>query len=177
MGNKENNPKQLNSKRKIAGAYFPAILSFILLVFFDQIVKYLVDSKMELYSSIPVIKDVFEIRYIRNPGAAWGIFANQQILFYIITIIVCIIGVWYYIRLSKKNLFKDVRMVTILILAGAVGNFIDRLRFQYVIDFFYFKLIDFPVFNIADCYVTVGFAILIILVLFKYKEEDFEKLK
>ena len=64
----------------------------------------------------------------------------------------------------------------VLILSGAVGNFIDRVRFQYVIDFFYFKLIDFPVFNVADCYVTVGFILLLILILFKYKEDDFENI-
>lgn len=163
--------------KKSAGCYLPAFLSFLILVFLDQLVKYIVDRNMELYSSIPVIKDIFEIRYIRNTGAAFGLLADKQIIFYICTVIVLIFGVLFYIRCVKRNMFKDIRRVIVLILSGAVGNLIDRLRFQYVIDFFYFKLIDFPVFNIADCYVTIGFIFLIILMLFKYKDEDFEKLK
>ncbi len=177
MNENVNEVSKLNHKKGSAGCYLPAFLSFLVLVFLDQYIKYLVDKNMELYSSIPVVKDVFEIRYIRNPGAAWGILADKQILFYIGTIIVIIFGVFVFIRCTQRNMFGTIRCLIVLILSGAVGNFIDRLRFQYVIDFLYFKLIDFPVFNLADCYVTIGFAILIFLVLFKYKDEDFEKLK
>ena len=125
------------------------------------------------YDSIPIIKGIFELHYIQNPGAAWGMFANKQILFYICTVVVFIFGVRFYIRCAKTALFKDIQVLIVLILAGAAGNFIDRIRFQYVIDFLYFKLINFPVFNVADCYVTVGFIFLIFLILFKYKEDDF----
>ena len=86
-------------------------------------------------------------------------------------------GIMFFVRCTKKNVFKDIRLLIVLILSGAVGNMIDRIRYQYVIDFLYFKWIDFPVFNIADCYVTVGFILLIILILFKYKDEDFERIK
>lgn len=177
MEDNVNKVSKSNMGKKSAGCYLPAFLSFLILVFLDQLVKYIVDRNMELYSSIPVIKDIFEIRYIRNPGAAWGLLADKQILFYICTVIVLIFGILFYIRCVKRDMFKDIRRVIVLILSGAVGNLIDRLRFQYVIDFFYFKLIDFPVFNIADCYVTIGFVFLIFLMLFKYKDEDFEKLK
>ena len=105
-----------------------------------------------------------------------GMFQNKQILFYICTVIVLILGIMIYIRCLALNQYKDLRILLVLILSGAVGNFIDRVRFQYVIDFFYFKLIDFPVFNVADCYVTVGFILLLILILFKYKEDDFENI-
>lgn len=163
-------------KHLIAGSYLPAIISFLILVFIDQISKYFVDHNMKLYDSIPVLEDVFEIYYIQNPGAAWGMFENKQIFLYISTVIVLIISCVVYVRCVKTNQFKDIRILLVLILSGAVGNFIDRLRFQYVIDFLYFKLIDFPVFNIADCYVTVGFFFMLILLLFKYKEEDLEYL-
>ena len=103
-------------------------------------------------------------------------FQNKQILFYICTVIVLILGIMIYIRCLALNQYKDLRILLVLILSGAVGNFIDRVRFQYVIDFFYFKLIDFPVFNVADCYVTVVFILLLILILFKYKEDDFENI-
>lgn len=161
---------------KIAGKLLSAILSFFVLIGLDQISKYYIDKHMNLYDSITVIPNVFEIHYIRNAGAAWGMFQNKQILFYICTVIVLILGIILYLRCLRMNRYKDLRILLILILSGAVGNFIDRIRFQYVIDFFYFKLIDFPVFNVADCYVTVGFIVLLLLILFKYKEEDFETL-
>ena len=161
---------------KIAGKLLSAILSFFVLIGLDQISKYYIDKHMNLYDSIALIPNIFEIHYIRNAGAAWGMFQNKQILFYICTVIVLILGVGLYLRCLSMNRYTDLRIVLILILSGAIGNFIDRIRFQYVIDFFYFKLIDFPVFNIADCYVTVGFIILLLLILFKYKEDDLETL-
>ena len=164
------------STKKIAGNYLLAILSFVMLVAIDQISKYYITTNMQLHDSIAVIEGVFEIHYIHNPGAAWGLFENQQLLFGVCTIVACVVGVVLYIRCVRANQFKGLQVMLVLILSGAIGNFMDRIRFQYVIDFLYFKLIDFPVFNIADCYVTVGFVITIILVLFIYKEEDFEVL-
>lgn len=158
----------------IAGRYIPAIISVIILTFIDQITKYYIAGHLEIYDSIPVIKDVFEIHYIRNSGAAWGLLQDRQILFYIITVFVLLLICVLYYKLSKTDSYKDIKILLILITSGAIGNFIDRVRFQYVIDFLYFKLINFPVFNVADCYVTVSFILLIILILFKYKESDFE---
>lgn len=162
--------------KQIAGNLLPAIICFVILVLIDQITKYWITHNMDLYSSISVINNVFEIHYIRNPGAAWGLFANRQILFYIGTIIAFILGIWFYRRCAKSGHFLDFQIIIVLILAGAMGNFIDRIRFQYVIDFLYFKLIDFPVFNVADCYVTIGFFCLAYLLLFKYTEEDLKGL-
>lgn len=167
--------KTLHRKHLIAGStYLPAIISFFILIFLDQLTKYLITKYLELYDSIPIIKDVFEIHYIRNSGAAWGIFEDKQMLFYFCFILVLILGILFYIRCVKLGRFKDIRILVILVLAGGAGNFIDRIRFKYVIDFLYFKLIDFPVFNVADCYVTIGFFLMIFLLLFKYKEEDIE---
>lgn len=169
------NTELIHKKRPVAGRpYLPAILSFLILVFLDQLSKYLIVQNMKLYDSIPIIKDIFEIHYIRNSGAAWGIFKDKQIFFYICFLFVLILGCIFYVRCVKAERFKDIRILLVLILAGGAGNFIDRVRFQYVIDFLYFKLIDFPVFNIADCYVTIGFFVMIFLLLFKYKEEDIE---
>ena len=173
----EKNENVLNIKRRIVGTYLPAILSFCVFVGLDQFVKYIVDKNMELYSSIVIWKTVFEIHYLQTPGAAWGLFENKQILFILCTVIVLAAGIMFFVRCTKKNVFKDIRFLIVLILSGAVGNMIDRIRYHYVIDFLYFKWIDFPVFNIADCYVTVGFILLIILILFKYKDEDFERIK
>ena len=168
------NDNLLHKKKLIAGNFLPAIISFLILVFFDQLTKYLIDHNMDLYDSISVIGNIFEIHYIRNSGAAWGMLANKQALFYICTMFVIIVGCLLYIRCAETGKYRDIQSVLLLILSGAVGNFIDRLRFQYVIDFLYFKLIDFPVFNIADCYVTIGFFLMVILFFFKYKEDDLE---
>ena len=170
------NDNLIHKNKIIAGSYLPAIISFLILVFLDQLTKYIVTHTMALYESIPVIKDVFEIHYIRNPGTAWGLLANKQLLFRCCTILVFIIGITVYIRCVQLSKFRDIRILLVLILAGGMGNFIDRIRYEYVVDFLYFKLINFPIFNIADCYVTVGFILLLLIVFFKYKEEDFEDL-
>lgn len=172
--NQTNHNSNLISKRKIAGSYLLAILSFMILVVIDQLSKYYITTTMKLHDSIPVIKDVFEIHYIHNPGAAWGMLENQQLLFAICAIVASIFGAIYYVKCLQANTMKALRICIVVILAGAIGNLIDRVRFQYVIDFIYFKLIDFPVFNIADCYVTVGFFVMIIFVLFVYKDEQLE---
>ena len=72
--------------------------------------------------------------------------------------------------------FWPIRLIAIAILAGAWGNMIDRMLYAYVVDFFYFKLINFPIFNVADIYVSVGTVILVVLVLFYYKDEDMDRL-
>ena len=164
------------SNNKIAGKIIPAIISVIILVSFDQIAKNIVDNHFSLYGSIDVIPDILQIYYIRNSGAAWGILQNMQILFYIITSICLIFLLYTYIKLSINNCFKILRILIIFLFSGALGNFIDRIRFQYVIDFIYFKLINFPVFNIADCYVTVSVFIILFLFIFIYNEDDFNNI-
>ena len=149
---------------------FIIISSF--LIFLDQITKYYVTKNLKNGGIKIFFNDIFEIFYYENNGAAFGILKGWQLFFYIITIIVFLL-IFYYIyklELNKKMLplFLDI----ILIFSGAAGNFIDRIRLKYVIDFIYFKPIDFPVFNVADSYITVGCFIFIFLVLFVYKNED-----
>ena len=81
-----------------------------------------------------------------------------------------------YIRMPKTKLFLPLRKAAVLILAGAIGNFIDRVRYGYVVDFFYFELIDFPIFNVADICVTVPMVAIIVLLLFVYKDEDLNQI-
>ena len=167
------NDNLIHKNKIIAGSYLPAIISFLILVFLDQLTKYIVTHTMALYESIPVIKDVFEIHYIRNPGTAWGLLANKQLLFRCCTILVFIIGITVYIRCVQLSKFRDIRILLVLILAGGMGNFIDRIMWHYVIDFIYFKWINFPVFNVADIYVCISALLIIYCLLFKYKDEEF----
>lgn len=165
--------KNNSSKSMIAGNILPAIISIIILVLTDQLTKFFIVNKLKLDESIPVIDGVFEIRYIRNAGAAWGVFQNKQIIFYLITVVALFICIYSFIKCAKTGKYLDIKVLIIMIMSGAIGNFIDRLRFKYVIDFLYFKLINFPIFNVADCYITIGVFVLLFLMIFKYKEEDY----
>lgn len=158
--------------------YLIPIISAGILIWIDQITKYLVDSRMDLHESIPVIQDVFEIRYIQNSGTAWGLFAgmNMHTFFVIMTIVLMVIMVFAYVRLSGNRKFLPLNVTLVILFAGAIGNMIDRIRYHYVIDFLYFKLIDFPIFNVADIYVVVSMFMLAYLILFHYKDEDLKGL-
>ena len=125
---------------------------------------------------ITIIPDVFQLLYVENRGAAFGILQNKQWVFLIITAIVLAALIWALPRMSRERHFLPLRLCLCFIGAGAVGNMIDRIFRGYVVDFFYFKLIDFPVFNVADIYVTTSAIVLIFLIVFLYKEEDFDRL-
>ena len=154
-----------------------ACISILLLIGLDQFVKFLITSHMALYDTKPVIKQVFHITYIQNKGAAWGSLQGKRYFLLAITILVLAFLVYFYVRMLKLNKYKDLRILFIFVFSGAAGNMIDRIRLGYVIDMFDFRLINFPVFNVADCYVTIGLALFIIMILFIYKDEDFNFLK
>ncbi len=151
--------------------YFIGLIAVILGVALDQYTKYLAVNHLQ-NNPISIIEGVFELRYLENRGAAFGMFQNRQTFFLIITIItLCLIGYLYY-RLPKTKHFLWLRVCLISITAGAIGNMIDRIRLKYVVDFLYFELIDFPIFNVADIFASVATCGLIVLLLFYYKEED-----
>ena len=153
--------------------YIITILSTAVLLFLDQIAKYLAVLHLKGQATIPIIKNVFELRYLENQGAAFGIMQGKKTFFVIGTLIFLVIVIILYHNIPLTKRFTPIRIVAVLIVAGAIGNMIDRVVHQYVIDFFYFKLINFPIFNVADIYVTLSAIALIIVVLFYYKEEDF----
>lgn len=151
------------------------IISFIIgLIAIDQLTKYFAWTNLRGSLGIPIIKGVFELQYLENRGAAFGILQNRQIIFLLITVIAAVILSYIYIRIPEEKKYTPLRICYVLLMAGAIGNMIDRAIRGYVVDFFYFKLIDFPIFNMADIYVTVTMILLLILILFYYKEEDLE---
>ena len=103
--------------------------------------------------------------------------SGARYFFLILTVVIVAIVIYVSIKMPHTNRMVPLRGTLILLSAGAVGNFIDRLCFGYVRDFIYFKLINFPVFNVADIYVTVSVIIFAILILFVYKEDEFEFIK
>ena len=154
--------------------YISAFISIVILIFIDQYTKILALTHLKDQDPFVIWDGVFELRYLENRGAAFGMLQNQQVFFIIMTVIVLIAIVFIYKRTPDTKRYLPLRLTAIFITAGAIGNMIDRMFRGYVVDFFYFSLIDFPIFNVADIYVTVTFFILAILLLFYYKDSELE---
>lgn len=158
------------SKKKV----LKGVLLIFLFVLIDQVTKQLAVTFLKDSSNISIIKGVFSLQYLENRGAAFGIFQNQTIFLVILTVAVIALLAYGFFKLPDEKHYRPIEYTLILIVSGAIGNFIDRIINHYVIDFFYFELIDFPIFNVADCYVTVSAFLLVLLCIFYYKEEDFD---
>ena len=154
--------------------YLIALGLFILIIIFDQLTKLLVVHNMELGESIPVIRDVFEIHYIQNTGMAWGLFSGKTWLLALFSVVMLAALLYVYHNIAEGRYYRMIRILLICIVGGAYGNLLDRIRLGYVIDFLYFKLINFPVFNVADIFVTISVILLILLMIFKYKGNDLD---
>lgn len=163
------------TKSKRTSCIIGIIVTAFLLVF-DQFTKYLAVSHLKDGNSIILIKDVFQLHYLENRGAAFGIFQGAKIGFVIITVILVIAMAYIYLHCPLEKRYVGIKIIIMFLMAGAFGNLIDRIRLDYVIDFFYFELINFPIFNVADIYVSCSVVVLFILFIFYYKEEDLEAL-
>ena len=132
----------------------------------DQFSKFLITANFELGQVKTVIAGFFDITYVRNYGAGFSILQNETSFLYMVSFLA--IGSLTYLLLTSKKSEKLYRFCYLLIISGSLGNFIDRIRFRYVVDFLDFVIFhyDFPVFNIADCYITVG-CFLLILAIFR----------
>ncbi|MCH5265630.1 MAG: signal peptidase II [Lachnospiraceae bacterium] len=145
---------------------------FILLIAFDRITKKMAAVYL-MKGDIKLIPNVLSLHYLENRGAAWGLFQNAFWLFFIITILVVVVMILFYARIPFEKSYWYLRFTVILLTAGAIGNFVDRAVWHYVVDFIYLEWIHFPVFNVADCYVCIAAVLFIHCLLFKYKDEEF----
>ncbi len=152
------------------------IIFFVLLVMIDQLTKKWAVLFLKGQDPVILIKNVFQLYYLENHGAAFGILEGKSAVFICITLIVLALIVYFYVRIPFQRKYRILRIFIVLIAAGALGNFIDRITQHYVVDFFYFCLIDFPVFNVADIYVTCATVLLIVTILFRFKDEDVNEL-
>ena len=153
--------------------YVFSLLCVLIGIIIDQYTKYLAVAHLQ-DAPFPVIEGVFELQYLENRGAAFGMLQNKQWFFLIITVVLLFFITKLYIGLPRTKRVIPLRIAMIFITAGAIGNMIDRIRLNYVVDFLYFKLIDFPIFNVADIYVTVSTFFIAFLILFYYKETEFD---
>ncbi len=147
------------------------LLIAIIVIAADQISKFAAVTYLKPVGDIPLIKGIFHLNFTTNKGASWGILEGKRWTFVIITIISLIVMLY----MLYKSRYKNSRLFCwsmALILGGAVGNFIDRVHVGEVVDMFYIKLIDFPVFNVADIALTAGAVCLVIYMLFIEGKED-----
>ena len=138
----------------------------ILVVVVDQLTKYIVQARLPLYGAIEVIPGFFSLTYVHNTGAAWSILSGQQLFLILVSLVEMAVLTWFLIKYMKeKNTIYCVALS--LMLGGAIGNLIDRVTLHYVRDFLDFIIFgyDFPVFNIADCCITLAMFGLIISVM------------
>jgi len=144
--------------------------SVILLIILDQLVKQWARVNLMFAGRIPIIEGIIGFRFTTNAGAAFGILQDARWFFVILTIIVIAVIIYFEFKFpyTKESLW--IRIPVALILAGAVGNFIDRLLFGYVVDMFEFLFINFPIFNVADILLVIGTFAYALVVLFILKE-------
>nr|WP_248483428.1 signal peptidase II [Tepidibacter aestuarii] len=138
------------------------IALFVFLVLLDQVTKYYALNFLSKIGSITIIDNMFNLTYVENRGAAFGMLQNQK-WFFILVAFVVVSFIVYYLR-TNKNISRLYQVSLVLILAGAIGNLIDRIRLNFVVDFFDF--IVWPVFNMADICVVIGGILLSYIIIF-----------
>lgn len=144
------------------------ILAAILIIAFDQITKILTVKNFSLGEVKEIIPRILSFTYVKNEGAAFGILQGARVFFIVLTIIVLLLAIYYVLKMRPASRLE--KWALSFIAGGAVGNFIDRAAFGYVRDFIMVEFIDFPVFNIADCFVCIGAGLYILYAFLDMKE-------
>lgn len=153
------------------------LLAIVLLVVFDQVFKYLAITRLKGQAPVSLIDGVLELRYLENKGAAFGMLQNKKALFVFMTIVMLTVVFYVLFKLPDQKKFVIWQVFLCCICAGGIGNMIDRVRFDYVVDYIYFVLIDFPIFNFSDILITIGTILLFIEILFFVKEDELQFLR
>ncbi len=127
-------------------------LTALLIVFFDQLTKFLITKNLKISQSLPIVNNIFHLTFVKNTGAGFGILKGYNVFLILISLIVIGVIFYYFRKIGDKEYF--LQLIVGFILGGTIGNLIDRIRLGYVIDFLDFRI--WPVFNVADSFVTVG---------------------
>ncbi len=151
-----------------------AIIFVLSLVGVDQLIKYFVIEYLKPIGVFELLEGFIRFRYVENTGAVFGSFASHTAVLTVVSIILLIVTVYFLV--TQKNKSKLVSFTLLLMIAGGIGNIIDRIRLHFVVDYIEPTFIDFAVFNFADCLITVGaFVLMIYLVIDIVKEEKQKK--
>lgn len=161
----------METKNKKTAYILPVILIPVLIIL-DRLTKIWAEKRLASGSDIRLIPGVLRLRYLKNAGAAFGVLANRRWLFIAFTVIVLALGVYFYIRYARRlQVSTAYAVICSALAAGAIGNGWDRAVSGAVTDFIYVELIDFPIFNLADIYITCACAAAVILVLRSARHE------
>ncbi len=153
------------------------LLYAVVLIVIDQLTKYAARTRFSDGSDISVIPGTLRLLLHKNTGAVWGFLSGTKhsILYLsIATLIILALIIFIYFKIPDTKKYAPILLIITFIFSGAIGNLIDRVCLNYVTDFIYVELINFPVFNVADCYVTVSVFLLCYLILFKYTDSDLD---
>ena len=148
---------------------FYMVLFVALIVGADQVTKFLTVANIGLHREVEFIPGFLGLTYVRNPGAAFSSFEGQQWLFALIFLVFTVLVVREFVKKTMPFTTFE-RWCIAAIYGGGLGNMIDRVRFGYVVDMIETKFMEFPVFNVADCFITCGCILMIISLIFFNKE-------
>lgn len=160
-------------KKKILILFIDFLVMLAFLAF-DQYTKYLAVVHLKDQAPIILWENVLQLQYLENRGSAFGMLQNQKFFILFVGFVFMTVLLFFLFKLPKTKKFRVVHVALSAIIAGGLGNMIDRIRFDYVVDFIYFVPINFPIFNVADCYIVVFTILLFFLFLFFFKESDLD---
>lgn len=149
-----------------------AVVAVLLIL--DQFTKHLAIVRLKGQPAYVLIDGVLELQYLENRGSAFGILQGQKILILFVGAFFLAAILYFLFRLPQERKFCGIHILLAMIVAGGVGNMIDRIRYDYVVDFISFVLIDYPIFNVADCYIVVAVVTVFLLFLFVFKDKDLD---
>ena len=147
----------------------PYVVFIAAVVAADQLAKFLTVANIELFSDVPFIPGLLQLTYVQNTGAAFSSFQGQQWLFAVMFVIFTVVILWEFYK-KPMPFTKLERWCIAAVYAGGLGNMIDRVRLGYVVDMIETTFMEFPVFNVADCFITCG-CILLMVHLFLFNKE------
>lgn len=148
----------------------PIFFLILTLIALDQLVKYWAFTVLQPLTTIPILENIFHLTYVENRGAAFSLLMNRRWLFVMLAVVVVSAAV---IALRKGIIqTKTGKWSLYFITAGAIGNVIDRIAHGFVVDLFDFRLIHFPVFNVADIFICVGAVLFFVYIMFQHKDTD-----
>ena len=142
------------------------------LIALDQYTKQWAKVYLKDKPAYNLINGILELNYLENQGAAFGMLPNQKVFFIFVAFVILFVVGYVLLKVPDQKKYTIPHFLFSLIVAGSIGNMIDRVRYDYVVDFIYFVRINFPIFNVADIYATVSAIVLLFLLLFAYKERD-----
>ena len=161
------------------------LVALACIVLLDQVTKNLIVSHLYEGEEVKILGDALVLTYVQNRGMAWGMLQNGQIIFSILTPLAIGFITFLYLRTPWEPEYRPIRIAEVMLVGGAIGNLIDRIfRFEegtgslfhgYVVDMIYVKAIKFPVFNVADIFVTLSFVLILLLLLLVYDEDEFNR--